>query len=310
MGADDAPHAGDPTPHPDELGAALAQLRHEQSLTGHELARVAGLSQAQISKIENSKVTPSPADVKRLAVALHAPPQLVDSLVEQARRRQVGARSRSTRRAAGRTGTVNQEDFQEEEGKARTFRVFEPILVPGLLQTGEYARRVINGYNTVAYGDDQEAWPDTAKAVAQRASRQQELYNPDKTFEFIIMESVFNYRFSGDDWPVLMAAQIGRIADLSTHRNISIRILPLDAQLSYPPMQGFSILDDQVVLTETTVGTIDRDRDSVGLYVRAFEQFVHLSDEGLSPVLTKYMNINAGLVAKDATTAVSDTLKA
>jgi transcriptional regulator with XRE-family HTH domain len=274
------------------VGLVLARFRKERELTGSAMARETGISQGQISKIENLKVTPSSTDVRKITEALHLPAALGNSLVERARRDQTEAvRVRAARRAVGPVGEeIVQQDWQDEENKGSLLRVFEPILIPGLLQTSEYARRILIGFYAVRYGDNALAWPDTAAQVALRAARQERLYDTTVTYEFVIMEQVLKHRFGADDWPLLMAAQIQRIEAACELPNVSVRVLPQSSVLSYPPVEAFTIVDNMVVLTESTVGggRRDRARHKVDLVIRAFDQFWHRSTEDVLPVLRRY----------------------
>ncbi|OHV33036.1 hypothetical protein BCD49_28180 [Pseudofrankia sp. EUN1h] len=287
------------------MGGILARLRHDQGLTGHQLAEKAGISQGQISKIENSKTLPSPEDVRRISTALHASPKVVETLVDEAKQQQQLARTKGTRRPAlGRTGTINQQEVLDEEGKAQHVRDFQPVLLPGLLQTSEYTRRVLNGYNELTYGEDSKGWPDTAAAVTLRAQRQQRLYDTTRHFEFVIMEAVFHNRFAAVEWPGFMVGQLQRIKAAAGLQNVSIRILPLDTVLRYPPISGFTIMDESTVVNETTAGTVDRDRGRVSLYIRVFEQLMELGTDDLDPILNRHLSRFATELAEQAAEAV------
>jgi transcriptional regulator with XRE-family HTH domain len=286
--SDDDPSLGQDEP----VGLALARFRRERELTGSAVAQKTGISQGQISKIENLKIRPSSGDVRKITTALHLPAALAEDLVERAKRDQAYAiRDRVARRTASPAGEeIEQQQWHEEENKGTLLRVFEPILIPSLLQTSEYARRILNGFHSVQFGDDGRVWPDTAAHVALRASRQERLYDTSVIYEFVIMEQVLRYRFGEADWPVLMAAQIQRIEGACELPNVSIRILPQSAILSYPPVEAFTIVDNMVVLTESTLGGGRRDRvqEKVDLVIRAFDQFWSRSTDDVSPIFRRY----------------------
>jgi transcriptional regulator with XRE-family HTH domain len=269
------------------------------------VAERSGISQGKISKIENSRIPATPADVRRLADALGLAETEAAELVERARQAQV-PRERSNRRngvGPGGTVSVEQQDYLDEEDKARYLRSFEPTLVPGLLQTSEYSRRVINRFYSAVHGDDRSGWPDTAAAVGMRIQRQQALYEPDKRFQFVIMESVFENRFGRVNWPLVMAAQIQWIENACKNQNVEIRILPQDAPLPFPPIEPFEILDDSIVLTESTSGGSRRDEYTVGTYRRAFDLFWNASTEDVLPILrrykAKYLELSNAVVKPD-----------
>jgi len=294
-----------PSSSDESLGGMLARLRHDQGLTGQQLAEKAGISQGQISKIENSKTLPSPDDVRRITVALRASPKVIETLMDEAKQQQAAKTKGARRPPAGRIGTINQQELLEEEGRAQHVRDFQPLVLPGLLQTGEYTRRVLNGYNTLTYGEDSKGWPDTAAAVALRAQRQQRLYDTARRFEFVIMEAVLYNRFAaGAEWPGFMVGQLQRIKAASKLPNVSVRILPLNTVLQYPPISGFTIMDESTVVSETTAGTVDRDRGRVSLYIRVFEQLVDLSTDDLDAILNNHMSRFATELAEQAAEAL------
>ncbi|OHV47143.1 hypothetical protein BCD48_20355 [Pseudofrankia sp. BMG5.36] len=277
------------------MGEALARLRRERDLTGVEVAKRSGVSQGQISKIENSRVTPTPADVRKLATALELPSTEATDLVERARSMHtVAVRERSgRRRGAHRTAPapapqIHQEDLFQLEARVRSVRAFEPVLVPGLLQTSEYARRVLNRYFGVYLGDDQRVWPDTAAMVGTRLQRQERLYDTTKKFDFIILEQVFEYRFGRASWPVTMAAQLQRIEAACDLPNVSIRVIPRDTDLPFPPLAMFQVFDDEAVLVESTIGFLYRDQSNIDMYSRVFERYREVSTEDVLPIIKRY----------------------
>ena len=70
----------------------------------------------------------------------------------------------------------------------RRTRTFEPNLVPGLLQTPDYAQRVPTMF--------QKLMPqvDVPSSAAERINRQSTLYEEDKEFEFLIGEAALRWR--------------------------------------------------------------------------------------------------------------------
>ncbi|MEX5706942.1 MULTISPECIES: helix-turn-helix transcriptional regulator [unclassified Parafrankia] len=271
------------------VGVVLARLRGERGLTGERLGALVHMSQAKISKIERGVARPSPADVERIAVALDAPQALVASLVDQAGADQDHA---GTTRGPARRGTVGQQDFSAEETRAHRIRNLEPILIPGLLQIGEYTRRVINEYFGLTHGDAESKWADTAATVSLRARRQELLYDPSREFEFVIFETVFRNRFAP---PGAMLAQVDRVEAVAQLANVTVKVVPDTADLGYPPMQGFTILDDNVVLAESMDATILRDRKSVDFYTRFFDQYASRGVDDLEPILSRYKTLYADL---------------
>ncbi len=284
-----------------ELGGELARLRHQRGMTGQALAAAVGISQSSVSKIENGLLRVSPADAERIAEALQAPPDEIRHLVELA----VRGRSEPARRPARRRARIDdptrllgvnldQREVLDAEQRATRIREFEPILLPGLIQISEYARRVVNGYHRITIGGDEGTWYQrTAEKVSQRIRRQNLLYESGRQFEFILMESVLGNRFAP---PEYMIGQIGRIAAVAELPNVRMRIVPSSAQLEYPHVQGFTILDESLVVVETLEATGYDHPDQIRIYGKIFDEYAALSVADPQAILATYMSTYAELL--------------
>jgi transcriptional regulator with XRE-family HTH domain len=267
------------------LASALARLRRAKGLTGQQLGQLAGMSQAKISKIENAAIAPSPRDVERLARALDAPDDLIAELIDQAN----GLHDRFTdwRLTAQRLTSTQQELAQDEE-RASTISVFQTAVVPGLLQTTEYARAVLSEWATVLSGHDPGHDPRPApSAVTSRIQRQEVLYDPQKRFEFIIAEGVLASVVGS---PAEMLAQLQRIRTVAAQDNVRIGILPWDADLSFPPMHGFHLFDDRVVLIDlVSTVVVSRGNEDLRVHRAVFDHFRERSVTQIGPIIDRYM---------------------
>jgi hypothetical protein len=166
----------------------------------------------------------------------------------------------------------------------------EATVVPGLLQTSEYTRQLINGYYAASTGSSPPMWEHTAAIVALRAQRQRLLYDKAKTFAFMIMEVVLLNRVGT---PGVMLGQVERIEEAAELPNVDILVVPARATLGYPPLQGFTILDGATVMLESLNATLHRDPETVRFYQRLFEQYVKLGEVQLGPILEKYRSLYA-----------------
>ncbi|WP_007516536.1 helix-turn-helix domain-containing protein [Pseudofrankia saprophytica] len=275
-------------PLAEELGRALHGLRRRKGMTGEALGQAVGVSQAKISKIERGVLKPSLLDVEKIVLALDGSKDELHEFVALATQVQTaGARPRGPRR-----GPANQHDYAEAEGRAQLIRNFEPIAIPGLMQISEYTRRVINAFHAVDIGEDQSKWADTAAMVTLRAQRQERLYDRAKTFEFIIMESVLSNRFVT---PGYMLAQVDRIEQVAKLPNVTVRVVPATAQLGIPPIHGFHLFDDDMVITESLDATVSQDRRSVDFYTHFFESYREIADADLTDVLERHKHMYAAL---------------
>ncbi|MGH3755396.1 MAG: DUF5753 domain-containing protein [Pseudonocardiaceae bacterium] len=106
----------------------------------------------------------------------------------------------------------------DHENKAVTISEFEANVVPGLLQTSEYARAVISRIVTVP--------PDEVDdRVAARLARQS-LFSRERParFTFYLHESVLRTPVSG---PAVMAEQLRHLRRMSTRSYLTLRVVPV-----------------------------------------------------------------------------------
>ena len=142
-------------------------------------------------------------------------------------------------------------------------RWYEPVLVPGILHTAEYAaavmRRVIDFYEVP---DDLEA------GVAARMERQQILYQGDHRFHFILAEQAL-YTLVGESG--VMIGQLDRLLTILSLPRFRLGILPAHHPYRVPTNQ-FVMFDDRLVLVEAISAelTITQPRE-IALYTKAFQ---------------------------------------
>lgn len=123
------------------------------------------------------------------------------------------------------------------EAGATELTIYQPLLVPGLLQTADYARVIDRRY----FPDDTE--DELERRVQVRAQRQHILTRTRRptTASFVLHETVLR-TVVGDRR--VMAAQLRHLADIGTLPNVEVRVLPFNAGvplgIAVPP---FTIMD-------------------------------------------------------------------
>lgn len=192
--------------------------------------------------METGHLVPQPDEVDRLAVALKLDSDTRDRLHDQAR----AARStlRSWRLLHGQGIAKHQTDIDRMEQTATRLRLFQPNLVPGLLQTAEYARHAIE------LATDAQ---DIGLGVARRMARQQLLYDCGKSFEFVITEGALRWRIVPTDAHI---AQLNHLASLATLANVSIGVIPWHAQVAALQNTMFCLFDDRLAYVELLNGEV------------------------------------------------------
>jgi transcriptional regulator with XRE-family HTH domain len=282
---------------PDEpVGAVLARMRRAKGLTGEDLGRLAGVSQPKVSRIENGKGTVDPEGVGRLARALGAGEELARQLMERAETSQ----NRMTDwRPSPINMAGNQRAVEEWEAEAATIRNFDPTVVPGLLQTSEYARSMLGTFHRYWNpGPGRAVGSAVLEAVSARVRRQEILSDTAKSFRFVVTEAVLRNQFcSADD----MLGQIRRLRELNTdYDNVSIRIVPEQAELAIPALHGFQLFDDRQVLVDLfNTGLSSQGRADIRLYLDVFEVFEAASVPDIDPILDRYHRLYALRVLAD-----------
>lgn len=198
------------------LGAQLRMLRESAGLSGRDIAGKLKVAQTSVSRMERGLRVPTMSEIDTWVNAVGASEETHTRL---ARLAEAAYTEVSTWRTMLRDNAHLQDHIGNLEEQAHLLRSFEPILVPGLLQTPEYARRVIQVAD-VTGTQDHEA------AVARRMQRQEILYSPGRRFEFLITEGALRAMPPGP--PAILVAQMDRIASLATLENVTIGLLSFD----------------------------------------------------------------------------------
>jgi transcriptional regulator with XRE-family HTH domain len=245
------------------LAVTLRHLRHRADLSGEQLAKLLGVSQSKVSRVENGRTVPSVADVQAWARACGAPTETVEALMERAEAVLTEARTWRKEHASGLR--VKQEQIGQLEADTRVIRLFQDTVVPGLLQTAEYARRVFEFTNP-------SGQQDVAAGLAARLERQQVLFDETKRFEFLIYEAALRWPVAS---PAAMLGQLDRIGSLLDLPNVEIGLIPLGGPATTLLPSGFCVFGDDpediLVTVETLTAELHiRDAQDVGVYLETF----------------------------------------
>jgi transcriptional regulator with XRE-family HTH domain len=256
------------------LAGELRRLRDLSGLSGRELARRMGTSQSKVSRIELGTTIPSLPEVTAWASAIGASPGVHDSLVALA---EAAFTEVQSWRDASRRRPHAQDEIRALESRTRMLRIFQPSVVPGMLQTAEYARRVFSFFPATLA---ESAIP---AAVAGRLNRQLALYETDRKFSFLITEAALRWRPGP---PELMVAQLDRIVSVSTLDNVSVAVIPLGVQAVATLTHAFVIYEgwaeqDTLVEVDTIHAQLFVKRQGdVALYRQRWERLTQMTIVG------------------------------
>lgn len=166
-----------------------------------------------------------------------------------------------------------QEVAIQETAATETIRGLEVSRVPGLFQTPEYAWVIFN-----ANAEFRGIPSTTEAAVEARTRRQEALYEPGKTFRFLVCEAALYHRACPAD---VMAEQLDRLYNLIGLRSVELGILPFGTQLRRTAPHAFWIYDTRLVIVETISEELWlTGADDVALYERAWDWLAESAEYG------------------------------
>ncbi|WP_176611262.1 helix-turn-helix transcriptional regulator [Actinomadura sp. WMMB 499] len=214
------------------VGDALKKFREDLGLTQRAAGRLCDRSQASLSAYENGHRAIRPRDLKHILDMY----DIADEVV-RARLLSLAAQGRQN-------GWWN--DFEERfevgvidhvslEADSSHIRIFDPLLVTGLLQTDEYARAVI-----AASGTATRTPRDIEIAVGFRMQRQR-LHEQDRPpkISVVLGEAALRQLMGGPD---AMRRQCDKLISLSARPHVELRILPFGAGAHAGVDGAFTIL--------------------------------------------------------------------
>jgi transcriptional regulator with XRE-family HTH domain len=254
------------------FGHRLRLLRVDGGLSGKELAERLDWAPSKVSKLEHGQQGATAADVKAWTEAAGASQEVRDALLADLHSLQV---EYATWRRQFRTGGFGrrQRAARPLEYSATLIRAFETDVVPGLLQTPQYARNLFT--RLAAFRD---LATDVEEAVRNRMERQQVLYEPGRQFRFLVTETALLSRVCP---PSVLRGQLDRLLVLADLDTVELSVLSLNTALPHPVWHGFWIYDETLVLAETPTAELSmRDADDLDIYQRLFESLDELAAHG------------------------------
>ncbi|MEV5384778.1 helix-turn-helix transcriptional regulator [Streptomyces sp. NPDC052721] len=253
-----------------KLGAELRMLRTGAGLTSGEAARLVGWHQSKVSRIETGASGVKPADLRLLLDAYQVrDTQLRELLLMLAGSEDAGGRHRWWHAYRG-VLPPTYRDFISLESQASAMRTLETTVVPGLLQTPEYARAVTRA----AVKDLDEDRLDTLVEV--RLARQDVLRSdPPLVLSAVLDEAVLRREVGG---PGVMARQLERLMDAARLPQVRLQVLPFAAGAHVGLTGPFVIFSfpstsdlDVVVLDQLTSSLYLERKEDLMAYSEAFD---------------------------------------
>ncbi|MBW1597726.1 helix-turn-helix transcriptional regulator [Streptomyces sp. JJ38] len=219
-----------PTVRRRRLGQELRRLREEKGMTAEEVADRLLVSQSKISRLENGRRSISQRDVRDLCgVYAVEDRRIVESLMQMAKE----SRQQGWWHAFG---DIPYSVYIGLETEAASLRIYEPQIVPGLLQTQTYAEAVIAGALPEA------STAEVEKRVQVRMRRQQRVSAPNEPLRLwaVLDESALRRRVGGRQ---TMIEQLEHLCELSRLPHVTVQVMPFSMG-AHPGVNGqYAILE-------------------------------------------------------------------
>jgi len=262
----DVPVDEGPTLRRRRLGAELKRCREAAGLTQENVSRHFEWHAAKVTRIETARVAVTARDVKDL-LALYG-------VEDQDYREALMALARLSREKTWWTDyrdLMRPGNFVGLEAEASSMRTWEPIVLPGLLQTEAYMRALMRS------GRSSDPPKETDRRVSLRLKRQGRLRSPSPLIlSAIVDESVVRRVIGGSD---VMNEQLRHLIDTAQLPNVTLQILPFGAG-EHPFLGGSAALLEfretthpDVVYLEGLAGDLYEEQPSeVGRYRDEFDR--------------------------------------
>jgi transcriptional regulator with XRE-family HTH domain len=212
------------------LGQELRRLREQKNMTAEQVAERLLVSQSKISRLENGRRSISQRDVRDLCGVYEVEDErVVESLMQMAK----DSRQQGWWHAFG---DIPYSVYIGLETDAESLRVYEPQIIPGLLQTRGYAEAVIRG----ALPESTPA--DIDKRVTVRTRRQDRIKGEERPLRLwaVIDEGALRREVGNKQ---LMIEQLEHLVEQSHLPHVTVQVLPFEMG-AHPGISGhYAILE-------------------------------------------------------------------
>lgn len=263
----------DPSFYRRQVREVLRKAREQSGLTQQQAATALDWSISKVVRIEAGTVGVSTTDLRAMLQLYKISDESeVKDLAEMTRI----ARRRPWFSKYQNVLTPAFAQYLGYESSASAIRGFQPLTIPGLFQTDEYATAILEVRRATRIDE----------RVALRVARQELLDRDDRPEIFYIIDEAALHREVGG--PVAMRRQLRYLIEISRRPKVSLKVVPFAAG-AHPSMTGsFTILefpnrDEDVLYLETAGGSVTsrEDQDRVSEYR---ENFDLLSSQALEDV--------------------------
>ncbi|MEV0049226.1 helix-turn-helix transcriptional regulator [Saccharopolyspora shandongensis] len=257
------------------MARTLRKLRAESGVSAAEVGKALSMSGSKLNRIEAAEIGIYQDDLEKLLDYYRVPKKRRVELLDIARH----AEQRGWLRMRNANLPADWQAWSDFEDEATALLQYEPLMIPGLLQTPEYARAVIEATGGGLSDDEVDA------LVASRISRQSVLTKRQPLRLHVLVEEDALNRPFGDAGA--LARQLRHLEDIATRPNITLQLLPAEAGLHAGLHGAFVVLeyDDEpsLVWLENQLASVFLEEDEqIEGYLASWNDMVvraHTADE-------------------------------
>lgn len=216
-----------------QLAAQLKHMRERAELTLSQVSQAVEVHQGSLSRIETAQRGTTPVLVNALLTLYGVSDEQTREDLLDLVRADNSRRNTWWRKHSALMNPTQYSGYVTLESSATSLRWYEPQLVPGLLQTEEYARRVITAMRMDLNAKQIEA------LVQVRMERQSLLVGPDVPKLWAVIDEAALRRLHS--LPRVLVPQLEYLLDTARRTNVTLQLLPFDVGF-HPALYGSFIL--------------------------------------------------------------------
>lgn len=216
-----------------QLSARLKELREKAELTMAEVAKAIEINQGSLSRIESGDRGTSPVLAKAMLDCYGVTDPAVREDIVDLVRADTAQRQQWWRKYSAVINTTRYGGYLALEFSANSLRNYEPALMPGLVQTEEYARQVITAMRVDLTSEQVD------DLVNVRMARKKMLEGDDACKLWAVIDEAAIRRIEGA--PAVLKGQLEHLLSMEARMNVTIQLLPFSAGF-HPGLDGSFVL--------------------------------------------------------------------